>query len=258
MKALVRFSAALWIGLAWAGSAGLSLAAPVTDPVRAQAGVITATPLSSGAEQPSKPDFSGHWIFNAKASDDPQEKLKEAMQALQQTQRSGGRGMGGGSGRQGRGGGKGGGQQGRGSADGMGGRSAMPVGELSELMATPTRLDITHEDPLLIIADENDRRQRLFTDFRGASVSISGGAQQRVAVAGWEGDVLVVETTIRGGPRLIQRYQIDAETGQLTISDAANLAERQPLTFRLVYDRVKPGEDAGSRQAGDTATGQGS
>lgn len=255
MKALVRFSAALWIGLAWAGSAGLSLAAPVTDPVRAQAGGILTTPLSSEAEQPSRPDFSGHWIFNAKASDDPQAKVKEAMQAMQQTRR-GGRGMGGGSGRQGRGGGMGGGQQGHSSPDGMGGGGGMPVGELSELTATPERLDIAHEDPLLLIADENDRRQRLFTDFRGASVSISGSAQQRVAVAGWEGDVLVVETTIHGGTRLVQRYQIDAETGQLTISDAANLAERQPVSFRLVYDRQKPGADAGSRQAADAATGR--
>ncbi len=237
MKVSTRFGAVLWIGLAWTG---LSLAAPAAEP------------------QP-RPDFSGHWVLNAKASDDPQAKVKDAtMQAMQQTQRGGGRGMGGGSGRQGRGGGTGSGQQGRGSAGGIGGRSAMSVGELSELTATPERLDITHEDPLLLIADENDRRQRLFTDFRGASVSISGGAQQQVAVAGWEGDVLVVEKTIRGGTRLVQRYQIDAETGQLTISDVANLAERQPLSFRLVYDRQTLGADAGIRQAADAATGRGS
>ena len=34
----------------------------------------------SRAEQ-LRPNFSGDWQFNAKASDDPREKLREAMQA---------------------------------------------------------------------------------------------------------------------------------------------------------------------------------
>ena len=100
---------------------------------------------------------------------------------------------------------------------------------------------------MLLIADENDRRQRLFTDFRGASISISSSVEQRVAVAGWEETVLVVETTMPGGTRLIQRYQIDSETGQLMISAAANLAEKQPVSYRLVYDRLKPETDSGNR-----------
>lgn len=127
----------------------------------------------------------------------------------------------------------------------MGGHSEMSPGKMPELTATPERLDITHEDPMLLIADENDQYRRIFTDFRGASVSVSSGLQQRVAVAGWEADTLVVETTMDGGTRLTQSYQIDAETGQLLISAAARLAERQPVSFRLVYDRVKPGTDAG-------------
>ena len=100
---------------------------------------------------------------------------------------------------------------------------------------------------MLLIADENDQRRQIFTDFRGASVSVSGGAQQRVTVAGWEDGTLVVETTMDGGTRLTQRYQIDTETGQLLISSAARLAERQPVSIRLVYDRVKPGANAGIR-----------
>ena len=51
------------------------------------------------------------------------------------------------------------------------------------------------------IVDENDRHQRLFTDFRGISVSASGGAQPQAAVAGWEGDVLVVESRMNHGSR---------------------------------------------------------
>lgn len=230
MSVNVRFCMALWIGLALAGCASH---APVTD--------VSVAPLTLDTEPQARPDFSGHWVFNAKASDDPQEKVKEAMKAMQQA-KGGGSGMGGGSGGQGSGMGKG-----RESSGGMGGRNKMPAGEMPELTATPARLDISHEDPILLIADENDRQQRLFTDFRGASVSISSSVQQRVAVAGWEGAVLVVETTMTGGTRLIQRYQIDSETGRLMMSATANLAEKQPVSYRLVYDLLKPGTDVGSR-----------
>ena len=241
MKPNGRFSTALWIGLTLCSSADAT-AAQVTAPF---ADGSTAS-LTHDADTQSRPDFSGQWVFNAKASDDPQEKLQEAMKAMQQT-RSGGRGMGGGSGGQGRGGGKGGGHQGRGSSAGMGGHSEMSPGKMPELTATPERLDITHEDPMLLIADENDQRRQIFTDFRGASVSVSSGLQQRMVVAGWEDGTLVVETTTDGGTRLTQSYQIDSETGQLLISAAARLAERQPVTFRLVYDRAKPETDAGVR-----------
>lgn len=254
MSINVRFSAALWIGLAWVGSASPSLAEPVTDPVRDHAdgsatNPVTGVPaalLTSSEKRQARPDFSGHWAFNAKASDDPQEKVKEAMKAMRQAQ-GGGRGAGGGSGRQGRGGGMRGGGQGHASPGGMGGRSEMSAGEMSGLTATPERLDITHEDPMLLIADENGLHRRFFTDFRGASISISSSVQQRVAVAGWEGTTLIVETTTNGGTKLIQRYQIDAETGQLMISSAAQLSGVQEVAFRLVYDRIKPGMDAESR-----------
>ena len=248
-----RFSTVFWIGLALGSSASVATA-QVTDPVPAQAVTLAADPLPDGppasliqrTDPQSRPDFSGHWVFNAKASDDPQEKLKEAMKAMQQAG-GGGRGMGGGSGGHGRGGGKSGGRQGHGASGGVGGRSEISPGKMPELTATPERLDITHEDPMLLIADENDQRRQIFTDFRGASVSVSSGLQQRMVVAGWEDGTLVVETTTDGGTRLTQSYQIDSETGQLLISAAARLAERQPVTFRLVYDRAKPETDAGVR-----------
>lgn len=236
MNTSVRSGTALWIALILACGAGSSLASP-TNP---DADVAPASPARD-AEMQSRPNFSGRWSLNTKASDDPQEKVKEAMKAMKQA-KGGGRGMGGGSGGQGRGGGKGSGQQGRGSSGGTGGRSGMP-GEMAEFTISPESFNITHEDPMLLITYENDRQQRIFTDFRGASVSISNSAPQRVAVAGWEDSTLVVETTMNGGTRLTQRYQIDTETGQLMISAMANLAETQPVSFRLVYDRLEPGMD---------------
>lgn len=206
----------------------------------------------SAPASPPRPDFSGDWLLNTKASDDPREKAKEAAQASRQA-RGGGRGMGGGPGGMGRGGGMGGGRQGRGG--GMGGSGGLSSGELSALLAPAQELHVIHQDPMLLITDESDRRQRLFTDFRGASVSASGGLQQRVAVAGWEGAVLVVETTTLG-KKFVQSYQIDGGNGQLVISSVAQVSEGQPVSYRLVYDRLKP--DLGEKQARrNVSAGQG-
>lgn len=190
----------------------------------------------SRPESATRLDFSGIWVLNAKASDDPLEKARETMQASRQTR-------GGGSGGMGRGGGMGGGRQGRGGMDGGGSLSSS---ELSALLAPAQELHISHQDPMLLIADEKGQRQRVFTDFRGASVSASGGLQQRVAVAGWEGAVLVVETTTLG-KKFVQSYQIDGGNGQLVISSVAQVSEGQPVSYRLVYDRLKP--DLGEKQA---------
>ncbi|MFZ3174313.1 MAG: hypothetical protein WA146_05400 [Thiobacillus sp.] len=224
MNMHARFTAALWMCLA--------LAASATDLITD----VSVSPPTPVVKPQSRPDFSGHWTLDAKASDDPQERVKQAMKQA----RNGGQGMRGG-------GGMGGKRQGRGSQEGMGGRSEMPFDDRAALVATTKTLDITHEDPMLLIVDENDRHQRLFTDFRGISVSASGGAQPQAAVAGWEGDALVVESRMNHGSRLVQQYRIDAETGRLMISSAVELPNLQEATFYLVYDRLTPGTDTGNR-----------
>lgn len=274
MNSTAHVATLFWIGLAMVASATLSLASPADSAqggktmasVAGKADVSAAQVVLDLASQsgpdfsghwalyqrladrrapgsPSRPDFSGLWFLNAKASDDPSDKAQAARQAIKQA-RGSGHGMGGGSG----GGGMGGGRQGRGSSVGMGGRGEMPSREISALIATAKKLDISHEDPMLLVIDENDQRQRLFTDFRGASVSASGGAQQRVAVAGWEGAALVVETSLNNGSKLIQNYQIDASTGRLIVSAAVDLPDMQAVSYRLVYDRRQPVSDAGSRE----------
>jgi hypothetical protein len=198
-----------------------------------QVGERVALDAPAPVPQPaSRPDFSGHWLLNAKVSDDPQERVKRAMKQA----RSGGQGMRGGMGGTGRGG-RGGGHGG-GSPEGMAGRSAMPSEDMAALTTAAKSLVVTHEDPVLLIVDDNERRQRLYTDFRGASVSVSGGPEQRVAVAGWEGGELVVESRMRHGSMLVQQYRIDPETGQLILAASVQFPEG-PVAFRLVYDRVR-------------------
>lgn len=229
MSLTARFNVALWAGLVWACSAGLS---PASADVGA--GDAAASTLQS------RPDFSGRWLLDPKASDDPRDRIRQAM-----TQAMGdGPGMRGG---MGRGGGMGGGRQGGKPPGGMAGRGEGPAsGEIAELAAVAKTLDITHEDPLLVLADEHGRQQRLFTDFRGASVSISG-APQRVAVAGWEGPVLVVESRLNEGSKCVRQYRIDTETGRLMVSTAAGLRGAQ-VVFISVYERSGPAA-AGARPA---------
>lgn len=249
MKPTKRLATALRLGLALAAAAvvmpkaqgnGNMSAAESMHAFRLPAAAVPAAqPLAdrSAAASSPRPDFSGHWILNGKSSDDPREKAKEAAQAGKQPS-GGGRGMGGGGAGTGRGG-MGGGRQGRAAARGTDASGGLSFEELSALLAPARELHVTHADPMLLIADENDRRQRLFTDFRGASVSVSGGLQQRVAVAGWEGGVLVVETTALG-KKIVQSFQIDGSTGQLVIAAVAEFSSGQSASYRLVYDRFNP------------------
>lgn len=230
MSLAARFGVVVWAGLVWAAGVGLF-------PAAADAGVggVAANRLQS------RPDLSGRWLLDPKASDDPRERIRQATKQAM----GGGPGMRGG---MGRGGGMGGGRQGGGPAGGMAGRDEGPSsGEIAELVAVAKTLDITHEDPLLVLADEHDREQRLFTDFRGASVSLSG-EPRRVAVAGWEGPVLVVESRLNEGSKCVRQYRIDAETGRLMVSTAAELRGAQ-VVFVTVYDRHTPGAAVASPAA---------
>lgn len=247
----------LWVSLAAAGCASQPARDAVTqdrayridEPVVGNIAQIVPAPAGPGtavAASHVRKDLSGSWLLDTEASDDPEKRIREAMKSMMQAG-GGGRGMSGGSPGRGRGGGMGGGQQGRGPAGGMGSRGQRPQAELAALATTSPSLEITHEDPMLLIVHEGSRTQRLYTDFRGATVSANGGLDQRVTVAGWEGAVLVVETITNGGLRLIQRYQMDIATDRLVIASAIHLPELQPVSFRLVYNRSKRGQEIAVR-----------
>ena len=247
------------ISLALIGMADLSQAAPDTGSVQNLPGSLTkdladtnmpGTMLTRNSAPQSRPDFTGLWSLNVDASDNPRERHEEAMQARRQSKGCG-HGMGNGSGGRGRGGGMGGGMGGGGrkSPDRMGGRGMQSSADSLSLISADEQIDIRHEEPMFLITDENDQRLRLFTDFRGSSVSASGGFQQRVSVAGWEGETLVVETTLNSGARLIRSYRFVDETDQLMIASVVNLPEGRAVSYRLVYDRTKSVQDprAGER-----------
>jgi hypothetical protein len=132
----------------------------------------------------------------------------------------------------------------------MGERGAMPLPEDSELIANAKILDITHQEPMLVITDENERRQRLVTDTHALGISGSGRTQQRVTIASWDGDALVVGTTMNNGARLAQKYQIEQKTGRLVVVSAISFPEMKPVSYRQVYDRVMSGNEKPKEREG--------
>ena len=203
----------------------------------------------------SHPNFSGRWILNEAASEDPEAKIQAAREMMRTSRgtRGGMEGAGGQGGR-GSGGMRGGRQGGAGSPGGSATRDREAMTDLRAAIAAPRVLDLAHDDPMLSISAASERPRRVFTDFRGAVVSASGGLHQTVTAAGWEGEVLVVETTRDSGPRIVERLRLNASTGQLELStDITSSASFGPVTIMRVYDRadaqatIRPGTAPRSR-----------
>lgn len=220
----LRASSALALGLAMA-TAGAAL------PSVAGRGA----PVDAAGNSASRPDFSGDWVLDAAASDDPREKARAAW--LGGHQGEGGRADGPSrTGTPGRGKGRGG-QGGAGRSAGTRPEGGTPApGAWAALPEPAKAMRILHEDPALSITDEHERRRHLYTDFRGTSVSASGGLHQRIATAGWEGGDLVIESNMLD-LKEVQRWRVDGGTGRLVISAVAEASRGRPISYRLVYDR---------------------
>lgn len=189
---------------------------------------LPATEISS--KQQTKPDLSGTWILNKELSDNPQEKFKEIKP---RAGKSGGHGQSG----KGSGGRRGGGKKNSnsGGKGGGGGRGSLPQ-DLQQLLNASETLELKHEEPLLTIMTKDGQRQRVFTDFRGARISASGGMHQKVITAGWESDVLVVEITTNSAS-LVQRYKLHTVSRQLWIRSVILISSiAKPVQFNRVYE----------------------
>jgi hypothetical protein len=178
---------------------------------------------SSG--QQAKPDLSGHWILNKELSDNPQERIKAALQQARNTKGE--------------------------SSSGRGGRRSgqdSSFHKLQALLSASETLILTHKDPMLLIVTDEGRKQWISTDNRGASISANGGMQQKVTTAGWEQDILIVETTSDSGPQLIQQFKLITEMHQLLVSTAIQLPESsKAILINRVYKLANIGTDTTKR-----------
>lgn len=182
------------------------------------------------------PDFSGTWHLDKASSDDLEAKIQEARQMMRESRGMRG-GMGGGFGRS-----RGGDMEGRHQGGGRGASRGMPAasaGEARVLISSAEVLELSHADPMLLISVDGGPQLRLYTDFRGAAVSARSSVPQAVTTAGWEGDVLVIETTQDNKPTLLQRYHLRADTGQLEVITNLTLPGTSlNVSIKCFYDRT--------------------
>ena len=177
-----------------------------------------ATP--GAAEEPAEPEsvenpgrqaLVGQWTLNADLSEDPREKMQEAMEKLRQGGGGGrGGGMGGGGGR---GGGMGGGGGRGGGMDGGGGRG----GQEGRRPPAPTffsakELTITHIAPAVAIVEPDGLVRTLQPDGEKYQAEHSEGEVK----TRWKGDRLVVETKTERA-KIKEAWSVSPETGRLTV-----------------------------------------
>lgn len=196
-------------------------------------------------------DFTGSWELNEELSDDPREKMRQAMGRSR-----GGRGGGGGGGRGssggpggggGRGGGGisgsggaggGGGGGGRGGRGGRGGTNGDSTGEggfASQLERLRT-LDVIHLEPELLTRDASGREASIFTDGQTFEHTTPRGHAEATAV--WQRNGrLMIETKFDEDRLQTETWELVAAGQRLYVTTEMGGGERRPkVKIRRVYD----------------------
>jgi hypothetical protein len=219
--ALFNFTIALLLG-----ACSVNQEQPVPAGNKQQA---VATVEKTSSTQSNKPDFSGVWVFNQALSDDPRELLESARKKKTGGRAGGGMGRGGGGGRSGSGTGH----------DKMAAHNGMK----SDVAGFSAILIIEHKEPLFTLTGSDGQAHNVYTDYRSVSVSASGASNQPQMTAGWEDEVLVIETVNNDGKyNKIESYRLDADKQQLHVQSAIKLPRvAQPVTIKRVYDLKNPG-----------------
>jgi hypothetical protein len=169
--------------------------------------IAAACAAQSGAHA-ARPSFTGTWRLNRKLSDKPEEKLKEAA------------GKRGGLGRI------------------IGGRAARGriQDRMKNLEGFGEVLKITHNDPELQMAGNNDFSRKIFTDGRKVSSTTPKG-ESLETTARWQGSQLVVVTQRTNGGKLTQTYSLGEGGAQMIVLfQIAGQRLDRPIEMRFVYD----------------------
>jgi hypothetical protein len=200
--------------------------------------------LAAGpARAAGRPDFSGTWRIDHKLSDDPQQKIHEAMGSRSGGGRGGaGGGFGGrGGGFGGRGGGRGGGGGGFGGrgGGGFGGRGERGEGDsgggaagFRRLGADFEVLQIAQGEPQVVIISADDGRRVLYADGRKVGDETSSIQTH----AEWQGDHLVVRTESGRGATMTETYGFDPDGRQLVYTARMDGGRMPAIEIRRVYD----------------------
>lgn len=205
-------------------------------PAATPAGQPTPTPQAAAQPAGARPNLAGTWALNKAQSDDPRQKMHDAM----------GGGEGGQGGGYGGHGGWGGGGRGRGQ-----GRGERMINELSQLTieqtSTSARVTGSSGRVLALYSANNTASSMSTQGSSGSSSGSTGGDEYAPPAAQWEGSQLVAVGERRGGTNT-QTYELSADGKQLFVTTKMESQRfTQPVIFRLVYDPVKTSGGGGSQ-----------
>jgi hypothetical protein len=214
---------------------------------RGQEGAAGPMPGTQPSDQPqaaqapaqstnTKTNLAGTWTLNKDQSDDPRQKMHDAMQ------NSGGNGgPGGGGGGRNRGGGEGGGGgRGHGEGRGQGGGMMSDFSQLT-IVQTDTSVKVTGESGRVLAAYSANSTSGSGTQGGSSSGSGSSGNDEGYTPpeAHWQGSQLVAVQQQRMGTTT-RTYEMSPDGKQLYVTTKMESQRfSQPVTYRLVYDPAK-------------------
>jgi hypothetical protein len=176
----------------------------------------SATPSSA------KPNLAGTWKLNKDQSDDPRQKIEEAMgrPSSQGGEQEGGLRRQPGAGRPGRG-------------QGPGGGMAAEFAQL-KIDQTDTNVKVTGASGrLLATSQPQDKPQN-----EDNNTGEQGGMRFEPAAAEWQGSQLVAKNQGFGRGMIMRTYELSPDGKQLFVTTKIeNERFGQPVTYKQVYDR---------------------
>lgn len=244
---LVSISVHLWIGginmarnkrlLGWSFATAMLTAALLVlsvQTVKAQSAGSdsSANQAQSQASQTAntsaaKPNLAGTWTLNQKQSDDPRQKMQEAMNANGNQNGSSDTNPGRTGGRRGRG--------------GRGGGMMMRQFSQLTISQTDKGLNVAGATGRLIATTEpqsNDQNAQDNQDNGG------GMMRMRPAEAKWQGSQLVA-TSDMFGSTITRTFELSPDGKQLYMTTKIESQRfSQPVSYRFVYDAGKPGDNS--------------
>jgi len=184
------------------------------------------------------PNLTGIWVLNRELSQNPLEQLKQNRKKSNHSQSN--KGMKGNDDHSGSGKGKGNGNRRSDNSSknkNKAGRNFLPP-SMQFFLNSSEKLTLKHEEPLLII-NTTEGQEKVYTDFRSPKISTNKDPNQRVSIAGWEDNILFLESTLSAG-RVIQQFNLKTSSDQLWVKTAI-LTPHLPksVRFNRVYDRVE-------------------
>jgi hypothetical protein len=164
------------------------------------------------------PDLSGKWSMNRELSEDAKAKLEKVFPTLGQVApRGGDKGT---------------------QADARDAEREQARRRIEALIEASETLDITQINQELTVVEGNLRERKLYTDGRPFERQDRRGNMTTIR-ARWQGQRLVVDTSLPDGGKFTESYELSPGGEQLFVTvTSQDRRLKQPLVIHRVYDAV--------------------